>query len=70
MLQVKVQMQQDHQSMHSLTVDKYFLNLLSVSCVMCLLTRALVNLEAPGLYPSPYFLQTYGQLGDDIDGRQ
>lgn len=51
------------------SVDKYFLNLLSVSCVMCFLIHALVNLEAPGFYPSPYFLQTYGQLGDDIDGR-
>lgn len=53
-------------------VDKLvhnFLKLLSVSCVMCFLIHALVNLEAPGFYPSPYFLQTYGQLGDDIDGR-
>lgn len=58
--------------MHSLTVsrvDKNFLNLLSVSCVMCFLIHALVNLEAPGFYPSPYFLQTYDQLGDDIDNR-
>lgn len=51
------------------SVDKLFLNLLSVSCVVCFLIHALVNLEAPGFCPSTYFLQTYGQLGDDIYGR-
>lgn len=51
------------------SVDEYFLNLLSVSCVMWFLIHAIVNLQALGFYPSPYFLETYGQLGDDIDGR-
>lgn len=37
---------------------------------MCFLIHALANLEAPGFYPSPYFLQTYGQPGDDMDGRE